>query len=261
MGYPQAVFHAKAFGVGSYKYIGEGAHDEGSQLAECGDVGERCATFTSPPVVSTAARGGLAPKRSISTRATSRHKASVGPLPEYAVLSSLIERNWYRKPQDFISKIHKPRVQKISKPNAVKKSTKVTLVSLSLPLRRLPLTPGRDSFRVLSMKDWPLAFFEALLTFSESEKDLSVAARHIKSQYDLRREGQGKHKAQQHHEGYIAEDVVQALAVWQHDTAMRAEAEQAIQDGSFDEWCCKKGLAHATETQKANEEVLIGETS
>jgi len=73
------------------------------------------------------------------------------------------------------------------------------------------------SYKVILPGLWPVEFCQALLDFAEQEHDWDLAYGYMKAQYYLRSNDQGPNADKAGVEGFMTEDIVEALAEWRRE--------------------------------------------
>ncbi|KAK1811962.1 hypothetical protein LTR12_013692 [Friedmanniomyces endolithicus] len=91
---------------------------------------------------------------------------------------------------------------------------------------RTKLTPS-NSQNVILPGLWTVEFCQALLDFAEREHDWDVAYGSMKVQYSLRSNGQGPNGDKADVEGFMTEDIVEALAEWRREKEEEEERAAA----------------------------------
>ncbi|KAK1077494.1 hypothetical protein LTR33_008047 [Friedmanniomyces endolithicus] len=83
---------------------------------------------------------------------------------------------------------------------------------------------GTAGYKVLLPGFWPIPFYKALLDLAEVEHSWRVAHGYIEAQYSLRRDEEGPNGDKADVEGFMTEDVVEALAEWRRENEEEVRA-------------------------------------
>ncbi|KAK1817761.1 hypothetical protein LTR12_007866 [Friedmanniomyces endolithicus] len=134
----------------------------------------------------------------ISTRiskAMKKHNSQPNVVPPGQELQSQARRFWDNYPQQLLPNRHHPR------------STIAGRVKPDGTSVQNAIKPGQ----------WPVEFCQALLDFAEQEHVWRVAYGYMEAQYSLRRDEEGPNGDKSGVEGFMTEDVVEALVEWRRE--------------------------------------------
>ncbi|KAK1073407.1 hypothetical protein LTR74_001816 [Friedmanniomyces endolithicus] len=134
-----------------------------------------------------------------------KHNSQPNVLPPGTKLQVQAKRFWKHYPQKLLPDRYYPR------------STVASRAKLDGTSVQNVILPGL----------WTVEFCQALLDFAEQEHDWDVAYGSMKVQYSLRSNGQGPNGDKADVEGFMTEDIVEALAEWRREKEEEEERAAA----------------------------------
>ncbi|KAK0253346.1 hypothetical protein B0A54_06438 [Friedmanniomyces endolithicus] len=141
----------------------------------------------------------------LMSKSIKKHKSQPNVLPPSTQLQVQAKRFWGDYPQKLLPSHRYPRDMDFTRVNA----------------------NGTTSYKVILPGLWPVEFCQALLDFAEQEHDWDVAYGYMKAQYYLRSKDQGPNADKADVEGFMTEDIVEALAEWRREKEEEEERAAA----------------------------------